>query len=78
MNKRKKTVFGQRLNQARLENAISVRDLAVLAGTQFSCIYQYENYGRIPTIDRAMDLAKTLGKYLDWLCGMDKIEGSNQ
>ena len=78
MSKRVVTPFGERLNRARLEAGLSVRDLSVLTGMQFSCIYQYENYGRTPTIDRAADLAKVLGKSLDWLCGMDKNEGSNQ
>lgn len=78
MSKRMVTPFGERLNRARIEAGLSVRDLAILADTQFSCIYRYENYGSSPTIDRAMDLAKILGKSLDWLCGMDKNQGSNQ
>lgn len=72
MSKRVVTPFGERLNRARLEAGLSVRDLATLADTQYVCIYEYENYGRRPNIDRAADLAKVLGKSLDWLCGMDK------
>ena len=68
---RKYDTFAKRLRATRGEKGISQMNLAEMAGTSTQSMNQYELNRRIPQVNVAAEIAKSLGVSLDYLCGID-------
>ncbi len=71
---RKYDTFAKRLMAVRKEKGISQKNLADMAGTSTQSMNQYELDRRIPQVNVAAEIAKSLGVSLDYLCGIDSSE----
>lgn len=71
---RKYDTFAKRLMAVRKEKGISQKNLADMARTSTQSMNQYELNRRIPQVNVAAEIAKSLGVSLDYLCGIDSSE----
>lgn len=75
------TIFAKRLKEARINANLKQNQLAEKAGITTATISAYESSdgskGKNPSLDKAVDLAKTLKVSLDWLCGLKNEEFNN-
>lgn len=69
-------LFSYRLRKARLDSNIKQNELAEKSGIAATTISAYENSSKSPSLENAATLADTLGVSLDWLCGIDNKETS--
>jgi len=67
--------FGQRLKSARLERNLGVVELADLVGCACSQITGAENRGVVLHLDTLVAIAKALNCSMDYLCGLEDING---
>ncbi len=72
-NKFNSDIFSERLKQARQQKGLTQQALANLIGVTNVCISDYENTrkNKLPSLDKAYDLANALNVSLDWLCGYE-------
>lgn len=69
-----KTVFSQRLKQARETKGISLKELRETVGVSQSTMSHYSSGGVLPPLDVACRIAEALDVTVDWLCGKEKKE----
>jgi len=67
--------LGWRLKNARIERGINIDFLASYIGTDPSRITAIENRGEYPTLRTAIALAKVLDISIDYLVGLEDING---
>lgn len=68
--------FVERLKKARKEAGMTQKWLSEKSGIPLSTLAAYENMNRetMPDAENLYKIAVTLGKSIDWLCGMDTEE----
>lgn len=68
--------FVERLKRARNETGMTQRELSEKSGIPLSTLAAYENAKRttMPDAESLSKISTSLGKSIDWLCGMDAKE----
>ena len=64
--------FGERLKKVRKNKGVQAYVLEDLCGIGRNAIYEYEEGTRIPRLDNAVEIAKTLDVSLDYLTGLSE------
>ena len=66
-------LFSERIKQARLNKKLSQAELAAMVGVAPATISSYEKISapKIPTLDKAQEIAQALEVSLDWLSGSE-------
>lgn len=72
--------FVERLKKARKEAGMTQKGLSEKSGIPLSTLAAYENMNRetMPDAENLYKIAVTLGKSIDWLCGMDTKESQQE
>lgn len=63
--------FAERLKELRLENNLTLKELASLIGVSDIAISRWENRLRVPNIDVLISLAKYFKVTTDYLLGLE-------
>ncbi len=66
--------FGERLRQARINNALTMMQVQDGLYVSQSVLSRYEHGLVFPTIERVFELANLYGCSIDWLCGMKEVD----
>ena len=68
-----KEVFGKKLNEARRFKGLKQKELAKALQITPQTLSAYETGKKLPTIEKAVNIATTLGVSLNWLFGFDTV-----
>ncbi|WP_423803680.1 helix-turn-helix domain-containing protein [Olsenella uli] len=67
-------LFSRRLKLLRIDSGLSQEHLGALAGISQSALNKWESGSAIPSLDKAYDVAESLGCPLSLLCGEGSLD----
>ena len=76
-----KKAFAKKLKELRAKNDVTQQELADAIGLSLQTISAYENNykkGKMPTLDKVMDIADFFGVSIDWLVGRNFEESHKE
>lgn len=62
-------IFGERLREVRIRNALAQNDLAIELDVNRDCILKWENNQRFPRVEQLKAICNRLKVSADWLLG---------
>jgi transcriptional regulator with XRE-family HTH domain len=71
-NPNERSIFAQRLRQARIAKGMTQEAMALELGLCHPCTFFWEAGRNMPKTERLPEIARMLGVSLDWLFGLDK------
>ena len=70
----KKSTFSERIKKLRIDNELSMQDLASKIGVTKSSINMWENSNSVPKDNILIELSKLFNVSIDYLLGNEKME----
>lgn len=70
----KKSIFSGRIKKLRIDNELSMQDLAAKVGVTKSSINMWENSDSVPKDNILIELSKLFNVSIDYLLGNEKME----